>query len=110
MRTNQSSKKGNGKITEKVSCSTDSRINFFKRVRSWLRMNAGGVPNTCKSSGEVMKPSDSLLSGGWVRNTWVTCLLQGDNRWKRLLIPHMLTVPHGTGRKVFSVRDGPASD
>ena len=26
---------------------------IFQRVRSWLRMNAGGVPNTCKSSGEV---------------------------------------------------------
>ena len=23
---------------------------IHKRVRSWLRMNAGGVPNTCKSS------------------------------------------------------------
>ena len=23
----------------------------YLRVRSWLRMNAGGVPNTCKSSG-----------------------------------------------------------
>ena len=22
------------------------------RVRSWLRMNAGGVPNTCKSNGD----------------------------------------------------------
>ena len=24
---------------------------FERRVRSWLRMNAGGVPNTCKSNG-----------------------------------------------------------
>ena len=24
---------------------------FNMRVRSWLRMNAGGVPNTCKSNG-----------------------------------------------------------
>ena len=23
------------------------------RVRSWLRMNAGGVPNTCKSNGDL---------------------------------------------------------
>ena len=26
---------------------------IFKRVWSWLRMNAGGVPNTCKSNGVV---------------------------------------------------------
>ena len=25
--------------------------NIKVRVRSWLRMNAGGVPNTCKSNG-----------------------------------------------------------
>ena len=28
------------------------------RVRSWLRMNAGGVLNTCKSNGLILKPSD----------------------------------------------------
>ena len=27
---------------------------FLRRVWSWLRMNAGGVPNTCKSSGKVL--------------------------------------------------------
>ena len=26
---------------------------FNMRVRSWLRMNAGGVLNTCKSNGDV---------------------------------------------------------
>ena len=33
---------------------TGSRFHrdFGRRVRSWLRMNAGGAPNTCKSSGE----------------------------------------------------------
>ena len=25
-------------------------ITFIQRVRSWLRMNAGGVLNTCKSN------------------------------------------------------------
>ena len=35
------------------------------------------------------------LSGGRVSNAWVTCLVQGDNSWKRLLIPHKRTVPHG---------------
>ena len=28
-----------------------TRTTFFMRVRSWLRMNAGGVLNTCKSNG-----------------------------------------------------------
>jgi len=32
-------------------------INFNMRVRSWLRMNAGGVPNTCKSNGVVLTDS-----------------------------------------------------
>ena len=39
------------------------------------------------------------LSGGRVSNAWATCLTQGDNSWKRLLIPHMRTGPHGLVRK-----------
>ena len=35
-----------------------TRTTFFMRVRSWLRMNAGGVLNTCKSNGVIMKPSE----------------------------------------------------
>ena len=50
------------------------------------------------------------LSGGRVSNAWVTYLAQGDNSWKRLLIPHKTTVPHGTGVKTEVVQDGPASD
>ena len=53
---------------------------------------------------------NKLLSGGRVSNAWVTCLTQGDNSWKRLLIPHKTTAPHGAGVKDLSVRDGPASD
>jgi len=49
------------------------------RVWSWLRMNAGGVPNTCKSNGTMLKPSDAWLSGGRVSNAWITCRIQGDN-------------------------------
>ena len=30
---------------------------FNMRVRSWLRMNAGGVPNTCKSNGDADEAS-----------------------------------------------------
>ena len=66
------------------------------RVWSWLRMNAGGVLNTCKSNGLYMKPSDCKVSGGRVSNAWITCPVPGDNSWKRLLIPHKRTVPHGT--------------
>ena len=50
------------------------------------------------------------LSGGRVSNAWVTCLIQGDNSWKRLLIPHKRTVSHGTVWKTPVVWDGPALD
>ena len=69
------------------------------RVRSWLRMNAGGVPNTCKSNGGRLKPSDICPSGGRVSNAWTTYRMQGDTSWKQLLIPHMRTGPHGLVRK-----------
>ena len=46
-----------------------------------------------------MKPSDSKLSGGRVSNAWVTCPVQGDNSWKRLLTPHKIVVPHDTAIK-----------
>ena len=45
------------------------------RVWSWLRMNAGGVLNTCKSNGLLFV----IVSGGRVSNAWVTCLTLGDN-------------------------------
>ena len=44
--------------------------NFNMRVWSWLRMNAGGVPNTCKSNGTIWRcfRTDlfSLVADGWV--------------------------------------------
>ena len=90
---------------------------LFMRVWSWLRMNAGGVLNTCKSNEALVvdwracsKRFNLWLSGGRVSNAWVTCLIQGDNSWKRLLIPHKRTVPHGTVWKTPVVWDGPASD
>ena len=59
-----------------------------------------------------MKFSDgfSIPSGGRVSNAWVTCPVQGDNSWKRLLIPHKTTAPHGAGVKTPVVQDGPASN
>ncbi len=54
-------------------------------------MNAGGVPNTCKSNGEhgeIYFPV--FLSGERVSNALVTCPEEGDNSSKGLLIPHVL--------------------
>ena len=42
-----------GKIKQPELILTGQTIN--KRVWSWLRMNAGGVPNTCKSSEAVWR-------------------------------------------------------
>ena len=47
-------------------------------------MNAGGVPNTCKSNGVL----EIVLSGERVSNALVTCPEAGDNSSKGLLIPH----------------------
>ena len=33
----------------------DWKEHLNMRVRSWLRMNAGGVPNTCKSNGVMQR-------------------------------------------------------
>ena len=38
----------------------------FLRVWSWLRTNAGGVPNTCKSNGVTRACSCNLVANGWV--------------------------------------------
>ena len=77
-------------------------------------MNAGGVPNTCKSNGRGVRqgprPLRRRASGGRVSNAWATCPVLGDNTWKQVLIPHKRAVPHGTARKTPVVQDGPASD
>ena len=92
---------------------SEETSNFNMRVWSWLRMNAGGVPNTCKSNGRFEKSLRMILkvvSGGRVSNAWGTCLCPGDSSWKRLVIPHTLISPHGGVRKDLSVKDGSASD
>ena len=57
------------------------KYNFFWRVWSWLRMNAGGMPKTCKSNEEAQwrwsactkLDLDSLLvADGWVTRGWPT--------------------------------------
>ena len=87
--------------------SKEFRYNFL-RVWSWLRTNAGGVPNTCKSNGA--KPFGTLLSGERVSNAWGTCLSVGDNSWKRLLIPHNTFERHRLKVKDLLLKDGLASD
>ena len=52
-------------------------------------MNAGGVPNTCKSNGEFY--FDRTLSGERVSNALVTCPEVWDNSSKGLLIPHVVS-------------------
>ena len=54
-------------------------------------MNAGGVPNTCKSSGVLLELALIKLSGGRVSNAWVTCPIHRDNMEKSMLIPDKLT-------------------
>ena len=51
-------------------------------------MNAGGVPNTCKSNGEIV----AILSpsGERVSNALVTYPEVWDNSSKGLLIPHVV--------------------
>ena len=73
-------------------------------------MNAGGVPNTCKSNGIYMKPSDCKFSGGRVSNAWVTCPPLGDNLAKVRLIPNDVSRRHLKEIKDLSVMDGDASD
>ena len=56
-----------------------------------------------------MKLAIFILSGGRVSNAWITCLIDRDNSWKRLLIPDTLNRPHGWLRKAFVLSDGSAS-
>ncbi len=67
-------------------------------------MNAGGVPNTCKSS----EPFG--VSGGRVSNAWVTCPVHTDNIPKGMLIRDNMLLSHGRSIKAPAVQDGPASD
>ena len=81
----------------KTQSNLSNRLNFLLRVWSWLRTNAGGVPNTCKSS--EWSSFGNGFSGGRVSNTWATCLIEGNSLPKGRLIPHKIVVPHGTAIK-----------
>ncbi len=58
-------------------------------------MNAGGVPNTCKSNGVLA----IVLSGERVSNALVTCPEEWDNSSKGLLIPHEISGVRGLEMK-----------
>ena len=77
-------------------------------------MNAGGVPNTCKSNEAIRDEAFGLslyrLSGERVSNVWRTYLGQGDNVEKSALIPHNLFDLHESKSKALAVLDGSASD
>ena len=66
-------------------------------------MNAGGVLNTCKSSGVNQELALIQLSGGRVSNAWVTCPIHRDNIEKLMLIPDKLTTRHLVDRKAEAV-------
>ena len=71
-------------------------------------MNAGGVPNTCKSNAEFY--FDRTLSGERVSNALVTCPEAGDNSSKGLLIPHEVSRIRSREKKRSNpLWEGPAS-
>ena len=87
------------------------KLKIILRVWSWLRINAGGAHKTCKSNGSRYKKDwrfiwlrfyNNGFSGGLVSNAWATCLLEGNNSEKSLLIPHMPWTSHDeNGKRVI---------
>ncbi len=64
------------------------------------------MPYQCESNGRFF----GTVSGGRVRNTWVTTLDLGDTRPKGWLIPHIFLVPVPDGkfrRKAGRIETGP---
>ena len=49
-------------------------------------------------------------SGARVSNTWIICLLVGNNQSKDWLIPHKTTTSQDEGVKDLSLKDESASD
>ena len=81
-------------------------IIFGRRVRSWLRMNAGGAPNTCKSNGTRPRAE---ASGERLSNTWRTRPLLRDSLGKPWVIPDDPGRPHGRPGKAQTGGDGSAA-
>ena len=81
-------------------------IIFGRRVRSWLRMNAGGAPNTCKSNGTPLRGE---ASGERLSNTWRTCPLLGNSRGKPRVMPDDPGTAHAAPGKAQAGGDGSAA-
>ena len=79
---------------------------FGRRVRSWLRMNAGGAPNTCKSNGTPLRGE---ASGERLSNTWRTCPLLGNSRGKPRVMPDDPGTAHAAPGKAQAGGDGSAA-
>ena len=78
-------------ISEKLQSSGQAKRNKNNlqwRVWSWLRMNASGRLNTCKSRGSMNVAIHLMATGARVRNAWATCPYQEDNPAKVGLISH----------------------
>ena len=82
--------------------------NWQWRVWSWLRMNASGRPNTCKSRGNREKLAFPLTTGARVRNAYATYLLQEYSPEKFGLILHNILFVHMKKIKASVVKDGHA--
>ena len=82
--------------------------NWQWRVWSWLRMNASGRPNTCKSRGNREKLAFPLTTGARVRNAYATYLLQEYSPEKFGLILHNILFMHMKKIKASVVKDGHA--
>ena len=78
--------------------------NLQWRVWSWLRMNASGRLNTCKSRGNREKLAFPLTTGARVRNTYATYLLLRNSPEKFGLIPHNTTRSHDLMVKGYGKR------
>ncbi len=72
-------------------------------------MNAGGVPNTCKSNEILLIFGDRVGSGERVSNALVTCPKAGDNSLKELLIPYVIIEVRVSMIKAPALWEGPAS-
>jgi hypothetical protein len=70
-------------------------------------MNAGGAPNTCKSSGEP--PSGAGTSGERVSIAWATNPPHGNSPGKPGVMPGVPAPAHAGAGEAQAEGDGPAS-
>ncbi len=81
-----------------------SKSHLQRRVWSWLRMNASGRLNTCKSRGSMV--FGPMATGKRVRNAYTTNHILGDSPEKLGIIPHKTVNRHRLAIKDLLVYDG----